>query len=61
MGLVVLCHKTSSIPTPRKQQRQAGLCEFEASLVFNASSRTAGGTKETLSLKNLKKKNKNKK
>ena len=30
-------------------QRQAGLCEFEASLVYTVSSRTVRATSETLS------------
>ena len=47
------------IPALRRQ-RQADLCEFEATLVYRASSRTGSNATEKPCLENLKKKKKEK-
>jgi hypothetical protein len=47
------------IPTLGRQ-RQAYVCQFEASLVYRVISRTAGLHRETLSQKTKKQKNSNK-
>ena len=51
---------TSLIPALGRQ-READLCEFEASLVYRISSRTASKTRETLFQKTMKQKQNRKK
>ena len=44
---------TPLIPAPLRRQREADLCEFEVSLVYRGSSRTAKATQRNLDSKNI--------